>query len=32
MGYLLKEALKTLCGVNQWSYAVFWKFGCQNPK
>ncbi|XP_051113641.1 transcription factor LHW-like isoform X2 [Andrographis paniculata] len=32
MGYLLKEALKTLCGVNQWSYAVFWKFGCQNPE
>ncbi|KZV17392.1 transcription factor LHW-like [Dorcoceras hygrometricum] len=32
MGYLLKEALKTLCGVNQWSYAVFWKFGYQNPK
>ncbi|XP_030520834.2 transcription factor LHW-like [Rhodamnia argentea] len=32
MGYLLKEALKTLCGVNQWSYAVFWKFGHQNPK
>lgn len=32
MGYLLKEALKTLCGVNQWAYAVFWKIGCQNPK
>ncbi|XP_030522400.2 transcription factor LHW-like isoform X2 [Rhodamnia argentea] len=32
MGYLLKEALKTICGVNQWSYAVFWKFGCQNPQ
>ncbi|KAL3626955.1 hypothetical protein CASFOL_029168 [Castilleja foliolosa] len=32
MGYLLKEALKTLCGVNHWSYAVFWKIGCQNPK
>ncbi|XP_073149966.1 transcription factor LHW-like [Henckelia pumila] len=31
MGYLLKEALKTLCGVNQWSYAVFWKIGYQNP-
>ncbi|GMP99132.1 hypothetical protein CsSME_00046737 [Camellia sinensis var. sinensis] len=31
MGYLLKEALKTLCGVNQWSYAVFWKFGFKNP-
>nr|GMD61611.1 transcription factor LHW-like [Ipomoea batatas] len=32
MGYLLKEALKTLCGVNRWSYAIFWKIGCQNPK
>ncbi|KAM6595775.1 hypothetical protein CsatA_006299 [Cannabis sativa] len=32
MGYLLKEMLKTLCGLNQWSYAVFWKIGCQNPK
>ncbi|CBI24427.3 unnamed protein product, partial [Vitis vinifera] len=32
MGFLLKEALKSLCGVNQWSYAVFWKIGCQNPK
>ncbi|PSR95451.1 Transcription factor LHW like [Actinidia chinensis var. chinensis] len=32
MGYLLKEALKTLCGVNRWSYAVFWKIGSQNPK
>nr|GMD14450.1 transcription factor LHW-like [Ipomoea batatas] len=32
MGYLLKQALKTLCGVNRWSYAVFWKIGCQNPK
>ncbi|KAI3797911.1 hypothetical protein L1987_33175 [Smallanthus sonchifolius] len=31
MGYLLKEALKTLCGVNQWAYAIFWKIGCQNP-
>ncbi|XP_057782032.1 transcription factor LHW-like isoform X2 [Salvia miltiorrhiza] len=31
MGYLFKEALKTLCGVNQWSYAVFWKTGSQNP-
>ncbi|KAL0436249.1 UNVERIFIED_CONTAM: Transcription factor LHW [Sesamum radiatum] len=31
-GVLLKEALKTLCGVNQWSYAIFWKIGCQNPK
>ncbi|KAL6563693.1 hypothetical protein OROGR_002652 [Orobanche gracilis] len=32
MGYLLKEALKTLCGVNQWAYAVFWKIDSQNPK
>ncbi|KAI4334179.1 hypothetical protein L6164_018899 [Bauhinia variegata] len=32
MGYLLKEALKTLCGRNQWSYAVFWKIGCHNRK
>ncbi|CAO2825038.1 unnamed protein product [Amaranthus hypochondriacus] len=32
MGYLLKEALKALCGASQWSYAVFWKIGCQNPK
>ncbi|PIN03883.1 hypothetical protein CDL12_23589 [Handroanthus impetiginosus] len=32
MGYLMKEVLQTLCGVNQWSYAVFWKIGCQNPK
>ncbi|XP_022891825.1 uncharacterized protein LOC111406669 [Olea europaea var. sylvestris] len=32
MGYLLKEALKNLCGANQWSYAVFWKIGCQNPE
>ncbi|KAL5575976.1 hypothetical protein UlMin_017675, partial [Ulmus minor] len=32
MGYLLKQVLKTLCGSNQWSYAVFWKIGCQNPK
>ncbi|KAK4255295.1 hypothetical protein QN277_008310 [Acacia crassicarpa] len=32
MGLLLKEALKTLCGRNQWSYAVFWKIGCHNPK
>ncbi|XP_073313397.1 transcription factor LHW-like [Primulina huaijiensis] len=31
MGYLLKEALKTLCGLNQWSYAVFWKIGYRNP-
>lgn len=32
MGYPLKEVLKTICGVNQWSYAIFWKIGCQNPK
>ncbi|KAL8140903.1 hypothetical protein V2J09_006924 [Rumex salicifolius] len=32
MGNLLKEALKSICGVNRWSYAVFWKIGCQNPK
>ncbi|XP_057953204.1 transcription factor LHW-like [Malania oleifera] len=32
MGFLLKEVLKTLCGSNQWSYAVFWKIGHQNPK
>ncbi|XP_054812015.1 transcription factor LHW isoform X2 [Prosopis cineraria] len=32
MGLLLKEALKTLCGRSQWSYAVFWKIGCHNPK
>ncbi|XP_073286562.1 transcription factor LHW-like isoform X3 [Primulina huaijiensis] len=31
MGYLLKEALKTLCGVDQWSYAVLWKIVYQNP-
>ncbi|CAJ2660245.1 unnamed protein product [Trifolium pratense] len=32
MGFLLKEVLKTLCGSNQWSYAVFWKIGCNNSK
>ncbi|KAK8479090.1 hypothetical protein V6N13_063314 [Hibiscus sabdariffa] len=32
MSGLLKEALKSLCDVNNWSYAVFWKFGCQNSK
>ncbi|XVF19628.1 hypothetical protein REPUB_Repub11eG0126900 [Reevesia pubescens] len=32
MGGLLKEALKSLCGASQWSYAVFWKIGCQNTK
>lgn len=30
MGVLLREALKTMCVNNQWSYAVFWKIGCQN--
>ncbi|KAK7371196.1 hypothetical protein VNO78_36764 [Psophocarpus tetragonolobus] len=32
MGYLLKEALRTLCARNRWSYAVFWKIGCHNSK
>ncbi|KAE8674904.1 Transcription factor-related, putative isoform 2 [Hibiscus syriacus] len=32
MGGLLKETLKSLCGVNQWSYAIYWKIGCQNTK
>ncbi|KAK8596068.1 hypothetical protein V6N13_000726 [Hibiscus sabdariffa] len=32
MGGLLKEALKSFCGPSQWSYAVFWKIGCQNTK
>ncbi|XP_002513717.2 transcription factor LHW [Ricinus communis] len=32
MGLLLKQVLKTLCGVNQWCYAVFWKIGFQNSK
>ncbi|KAL9371818.1 hypothetical protein Peur_036958 [Populus x canadensis] len=32
MGLLLREVLKTLCCVNQWCYAVFWKIGYQNPK
>ncbi|GMI97299.1 LONESOME HIGHWAY [Hibiscus trionum] len=32
MGGLLKEALKSLSGPSQWSYAVFWKIGCQNTK
>ncbi|KAK6926512.1 Transcription factor MYC/MYB N-terminal [Dillenia turbinata] len=32
MGFLLKEALKSLCGLSRWSYAVFWKIGCRNPK
>ncbi|XP_010557442.1 PREDICTED: transcription factor LHW-like [Tarenaya hassleriana] len=30
MGVLLREALRTVCVNNQWSYAVFWKIGCQN--
>ncbi|GMI74305.1 hypothetical protein HRI_001099800 [Hibiscus trionum] len=32
MSGLLKEALKSLCGLNHWSYAVFWKIGCQSSK
>ncbi|CAI0544000.1 unnamed protein product [Linum tenue] len=32
MGVLLREVLRLLCGVNHWSYAVFWKIGYQNPK
>ncbi|KDP23204.1 hypothetical protein JCGZ_00320 [Jatropha curcas] len=32
MGFLLREVLRTLCGANQWCYAVFWKIGYQNPK
>lgn len=32
MGFLLREALKHLCSLNHWSYAVFWKLGCQNSK
>ncbi|KAL8129967.1 hypothetical protein V2J09_019122 [Rumex salicifolius] len=32
MGNPFKDALKTICGINQWSYGVFWKIGCQNPK
>ncbi|KAH8499351.1 hypothetical protein H0E87_018032 [Populus deltoides] len=32
MGLLLREVLKTLCCVNQWCYAVFWKIGYQNPR
>ncbi|KAF8403377.1 hypothetical protein HHK36_011479 [Tetracentron sinense] len=31
MGFLLKEALKCLCGENRWSYAIFWKIACRNP-
>ncbi|CAN8247057.1 unnamed protein product [Cochlearia groenlandica] len=30
MGVLLREALRSMCVNNQWSYAVFWKIGCQN--
>ncbi|KAJ4903096.1 Transcription factor LHW [Raphanus sativus] len=30
MGVLLREALSSICVNNQWSYAVFWKIGCQN--
>ncbi|ESW04489.1 hypothetical protein PHAVU_011G098900 [Phaseolus vulgaris] len=32
MGFLLKEVLRTLCSRNRWSYAVFWKIGCNNSK
>ncbi|KAG5145833.1 hypothetical protein JHK84_031376 [Glycine max] len=32
MGFLLKEALRTLCSRNRWSYAIFWKIGCNNSK
>ncbi|TKY67019.1 Transcription factor LHW [Spatholobus suberectus] len=32
MGFLLKEALRTLGSRNRWSYAVFWKIGCNNSK
>ncbi|KAK7261166.1 hypothetical protein RIF29_27471 [Crotalaria pallida] len=32
MGFLLKEALQTLCARNHWSYAVFWKIGSNNSK
>ncbi|KAJ8768224.1 hypothetical protein K2173_021164 [Erythroxylum novogranatense] len=32
MSNLLRDLLRTFCGVNQWCYSVFWKFGCQNPK
>ncbi|MCL7050976.1 hypothetical protein MKW94_007309 [Papaver nudicaule] len=32
MASFLKEALKCLCGDNQWSYAVFWKMGIHNPR
>ncbi|GLT48657.1 hypothetical protein SLA2020_222670 [Shorea laevis] len=30
MGVWLREALRMLCKTNRWSYAVFWKIGCQN--
>ncbi|KAI3965458.1 hypothetical protein MKW92_043083 [Papaver armeniacum] len=32
MASFLKEALKCLCGDNQWSYAIFWKMGIHNPR
>ncbi|XP_050232165.1 transcription factor LHW [Mercurialis annua] len=32
MGLFLKQVLKTLCALHHWSYAVFWKIGCHNPK
>lgn len=32
MGVLLREALRSMCVNNQWSYAVFWKIGCQNSR
>ncbi|KAL9263716.1 Transcription factor LHW-like protein [Drosera capensis] len=32
MGEVLKEALRSLCGFRRWEYAVFWKFGPQNPR
>ncbi|RZB42617.1 Glutamate synthase [NADH], amyloplastic [Glycine soja] len=32
MGFLLKEALRTLFSRNRWSYAIFWKIGYNNSK
>ncbi|KAL9266354.1 Transcription factor LHW-like protein [Drosera capensis] len=32
MSDILKEALSSLCGFRRWEYAVFWKFGPQNPR
>ncbi|XP_026418586.1 transcription factor LHW-like [Papaver somniferum] len=32
MASFLKEALRCLCGDNQWSYAIFWKMGIHNPR